>query len=364
MPVKILKFMDWTTKMSKNVLLDDFDNILSSELDVSKFTNQKFFITGATGLIGSLLVKFLLYANNQQDLNITVYAMIRNQDKANKIFVNYLNDQHLKFVVAHLGENDLTLDAPIDYIIHPAAVTQSKLMVLDPVGTIKTAVNGTEEILRFAVDHKVKSMVYVSSMEVYGQFNSEAKVTEKDLGFVDLTSARSCYPESKRMCELLCTAYADEYDLNVKIARLAQTFGAGILPTENRVFAQFARSVMCSEDIILHTEGKSEGNYVYTADAVKALLFLLFNGETKQAYNVSNENNHMTIRQMAEMVVRKFGQNGEQVVVDIPKENMGYAPDTHMWLDNTKLCSLGWKPTKNMVQSYKSLIDWMKQENI
>lgn len=347
--------------MSENVLLEDFNTVLDSELDVSKFTHQNIFITGATGLIGSLLVKFLLYANNQQDLNITVYAMIRNQEKANKIFADYLDDQHLKFVVAHLGEDDLELDAHLDYVIHPAAVTQSKMMVSDPVGTIKTAVNGTEEILRFAVNHQVKAMVYVSSMEVYGQFKSEAKVTEKDLGFIDLTLARSCYPESKRMCELLCTAYSDEYGLNVKIARLAQTFGAGVLPTENRVFAQFARSVIQGEDIVLHTEGKSEGNYVYTSDAIKALLFLLLNGETKQAYNVSNEDNHMTIREMAEMVVREFGQGGEKVVVDIPKENMGYAPDTHMWLDNSKLRSLGWEPTKNMVLSYKSLIDWMNQ---
>lgn len=62
---------------------------------------------------------------------------------------------------------------------------------------------------------------------------------------------------------------------------------------------------------------------------------------------------------MAEMVVRQFGQDGERVVVDIPKENMGYAPDTHMWLDNSKLCSLGWKPTKNMIESYRYLIDWL-----
>lgn len=345
--------------MTQSVLLEDFDEILNSELKIDQFKNQSIFITGATGLIGSLLVKFLLYANEQRNLNVNIYAMIRNQEKANKIFADHLNDSKLHFVIAHLGQNDLALDAHLDYIIHPAAVTQSKLMVTDPVGTIKTAVNGTEEVLRFATDHHVKSVVYVSSMEVYGQYNSEAKIKEDNLGYVDLTSARSCYPESKRLCELLCTAYSDEYKLNVKIARLAQTFGAGILPTENRVFAQFARSVMSGEDIVLHTEGKSEGNYVYTADAIKALLFLLLNGETKQAYNVSNEDNHMTIRQMAEMVVKEFGHADEKVVVDIPKENMGYAPDTHMWLDNSKLRSLGWKPTKNMYQSYDRLISWM-----
>ena len=63
------------------------------------------------------------------------------------------------------------------------------------------------------------------------------------------------------MCECLCSAYASEYQLPVKIARLAQTFGAGVNPSETRVFAQFARSLIHGEDIILHTEGKSYGNY-------------------------------------------------------------------------------------------------------
>lgn len=348
----------------ESILTEDFDTILDSELDVAKFSNQSIFVTGATGLIGSLLVKFLLYANQKKNLNIKIYAMIRNENKANNIFSNSVNDSHLKFVIANLGENDLKLDEHVDYIIHPAAVTQSKLMISDPVGTIKTAVNGTEEVLRFASEHKVKSMVYVSSMEVYGQFNSEAKVKETDLGYVDLTSARSCYPESKRLSELLCVAYSEEFNLNVNVARLAQTFGAGILPTENRVFAQFARSVIHSKDIVLHTEGNSEGNYIYTADAIKALLFLLLQGETKQAYNVSNNENHMTIRQMAEMVVKEFGTDGEKVIVDIPKENMGYAPETHMWLDNSKLTALGWKPTKGMKDSYKNLIAWMIEKNM
>lgn len=345
--------------MKSNVLTQDFDTILNSELDVNFFKNQHFFITGATGLVGSLLVKFLIYANKAEKLNLKIYAMIRNPEKAKKIYSG-IDLSCVRFVIAHLGENDLDCDAKIDYLIHPAAVTQSKLMITDPVGTIKTAVNGTEEILRFAVHKKVKAMVYVSSMEVYGQVNSNGKIREGDLGFIDLTSARSSYPESKRLCELLCTSYSDEYNLNVKIGRLAQTFGAGILPTENRVFAQFARSVINHKDIVLHTKGQSEGNYVYTADAIKGLLYLLLYGNTKEAFNISNESSHMTIREMAELVIHNFGTKNEKIVIDIPKTSMGYAPITHMWLDNTKLRNLGWKPTIDLKSSYSRMIEWMK----
>lgn len=349
--------------MKSNILSEDFDNILNSELDVDEFKDQHFFITGATGLIGSLLVKFLIYANKIRSLNIEIYAMIRNPDKAKRIYKN-CDLSHVHFVIAHLGQNDLKCDAQIDYIIHPAAITQSKLMIQKPIETIQTAVNGTEEILKFATLKNVKSMVYVSSMEVYGNINKKNKVIEQDLGFIDLTSARSSYPESKRMCELLCTAYSDEYHLNVKIARLAQTFGAGVLSSENRVFAQFAKSVINNQDIILHTTGISEGNYIYTADVVKGLLFLLIKGSTKEAYNISNENNHMTIKEMANLVIDNFGSLSEKVVIDIPKENMGYAPDVHLWLSNKKMKELGWKPTYDMYQSYKRMIDWMKIEGM
>lgn len=115
---------------------------------------------------------------------------------------------------------------------------------------------------------KNAAMVYVSSMEVYGNPNLTHEVSEEDYGYINLSNVRSSYPESKRMCECLCTAYASQYGVQVCTARLAQTFGAGILATENRVFAQFARSAISGSDIVLHTLGQSEGNYVYTSDAI------------------------------------------------------------------------------------------------
>ena len=250
-----------------------------------------------------------------------------------------------------------------DFIIHAAAVTTSKLMVSQPVDNIKTAVNGTDKMLKFAVDKKCSSFVYISSMEIYGQPFTEGKTAEQDLGYIDIASVRSCYPEGKRMCECLCTAYASQYGLNVKSARLAQTFGPGILPTENRVFAQFARSAMNGQDIVLHTMGTSEGNYVYTRDAVKAIIMLLTEGMSGQAYNIANEDSHMTIRQMAELVAKEIADNQIKVVIDIPKDNrsLGYAPGVKMWLDASKMKSLGWNPEVDLVESYRRMMKWMER---
>ena len=345
----------------KDVLEEDFDKITKRDISWDALRNSSFVITGATGLIGSLIVKYLLYANRTMNFGANIYAVVRNVEKADKIFAEEKTDA-LTYVVADLTKEKVNCEGDCDYIVHAAAVTASKVMVSDPVGTICTSIDGTEKMLQLAVEKKAKAFIYISSMEIYGQPTVGGKTAEKDLGYVDIENVRSCYPEGKRMCECLCTAYAAQYGVNVISARLAQTFGAGILPTENRVFAQFARSVMRGENIVLHTTGESEGNYVYTADAIAAIMTLLVKGKAGGAYNIANEDSHITIRNMAELVAREIAGEKIQVVIDIPEDSvsLGYAPPVKMWLDASKMRELGWKPEIGLVEAYKRMICWMK----
>ena len=158
----------------------------------------------------------------------------------------------------------------------------------------------------------------------------------------------------------MCVAYLKEYGVPVKIARLAQTFGAGILPNENRVFAQFAKSVIHGENIILHTKGLSEGNYCYTRDCMTGLLTILLKGKDGEAYNVSNPNSHATIVDMAKMVAHKIAKGNIEVLFDIPETNtFGYAADTKMKLSSNKLQKLGWNPEIGLEEAYKRMIEDM-----
>ena len=167
-----------------------------------------------------MLTRFLFYADQQIGLNLRILALIRNQEKAQRLYTDYLPGP-LKFVVAELGHGNLQLTEKVDYIIHAAAVTGSKQMVTDPVRTIHTALWGMDEVLRAAVENQAAAMVYLSSMEVYGQPTTTGQTAETDLGYVDLNNVRSSYPEGKRMSELLCNSYAEQYGLRVMAARLA-----------------------------------------------------------------------------------------------------------------------------------------------
>ena len=320
-----------------SVLEEDLKYIANYSLPYEEMKGTTVLVTGATGLIGVSIVRALVAIGD-----IKVIAHVRNREKAEEIY-GALLQKNVELYVDDITK-EINVSENIDYIFHCASITTSKTMIEKPVETICTSVEGTKNILELAKNKKSKSVIYVSSMEMYGAFNNlNHDVTEKDLGYVDNLKIRSNYPESKRLCENMCIAYMSEYNIPVKIARLAQTFGAGILPGENRVFAQFAKSAIKGEDIVLHTKGISEGNYCYTRDCITGLLTILLKGKNGEAYNVSNPESHITIADMAYMVADKIAEGRIKVVFDIPSENkFGYAADTKMKLNSSKLQALGW----------------------
>lgn len=313
-----------------------------------------YLITGATGYIGSMLISYIM----EQEKNVNIIALVRNKDKAKNML-----PADVKIVAADLTDraamNELRVEC--DYIIHCASVTKSAEMVNHPVEVTESIVNVTQNVLELAKRCHVKGMVYLSSMEVYGNIKCEDgnRASEDDAfrGTVDLLCLRSCYPLGKRMAENLCYSYYKEYGVRVKIARLAQTFGRGILVSDTRVFAQFAKAAREGRDIVLHTEGKSMGNYCGIDDALAGIKIILERGKDGEAYNVVNESNTMTILQMAELVANKIAGGKIKVVFDIPSDNLyGYGADTGLVLSGKKLMELGWTPSQSMEDMYNTMI--------
>lgn len=346
-----------------DTLQQDLERIAASEMiDWEELKGKSVLVTGATGLIGSQMVQALTLAGMQRGLNLTVIAAVRNGKKAERMLASCM-PYGLKIAVVDLMK-PITLDVPVDYILHGASVTTSKDFVDRPVETILTALKGTEHILELAREKQVKGMVYLSSMEAYGVVDPEHYIVrEKDYGYIDPLQVRSSYSESKRMAEGLCGAYTHEYQIPVKTVRLAQTFGAGAPENENRVFVQFARSVMTGTDIVLHTDGSKAHCYCYTSDAVLGLLTVLLRGTPGEAYNVSNEATFSTIREMAEMLIRKYPESGSKLVFDIPEDanKFGYAPTSRMLVNAEKVTALGWKPEISLEGMFERLIASMGQ---
>lgn len=348
--------------IDNEIYLEDLENIISdSNINYEELKNCNILITGGTGLIGSLITNTLLYLNMKKDLNINIYLPVRNIEKANKLYEKQSTNK------LHIFENDvcnmINLNENIDYIIHAASQTSSKSFAEKPVETIETILSGTRNVLKFAKDNKVKKIVFLSTMETYGRPETNEKITEEHSTNLVTSESRNCYPIAKRMAENLCICYADEYGIETSIVRLTQTFGPGVKYTDGRVFAEFARCAIENRNIILHTNGETERNYLYTSDAVRAIFTVLLKGNNKEIYNASNELTYCSILEMANMVANKCTNNSIivdcQVEADISK--YGYAKTLKMNLDSTKLKQLGWSASVDLEDMYKRLIKTMEK---
>lgn len=327
----------------------DIQSVIQNKDLLEGLKGKTVFISGATGLIGSMLLKTLHTANEQYGLDIKLKGQVRNKEKAEKL----LDGVNVELVYDFYTS--------CDFVVHTVSPTISKFFIEHPVETIKSSVESAMEVLETAKKNNA-SMVYLSSMEEYGvPYNPGEVMTEDKVGVIDHLNVRSSYSESKRLCECLCASYASEYGVDVKIARLAQTVGAGVPLTDNRMPMQFARAVVEEKDIVLHTEGRSVSNFVYLSDALKGILLLVENGEAGQAYNVCNDKETRSVREIAELVSRDVAGGTIKVVVE-RKECMGYAPDNTMRLNTDKLRGLGWIADVGMVEAYRRLVEYLRDE--
>lgn len=337
------------------ILDDDINRIVNDKnIDWKVLHGANVLVTGATGLIGSLCIKAML----NLDYSVNIYALVRDEEKARLLLGNEVN-----YVVGDV-RSPIDLSVSPDYIIHCAAVTKSKMMIESPVETLDILINGTKNILNLAKNNDTKSIVYVSSMEAYGvTTDNQNPITEDKLGYIDLSSARSSYPEGKRASECLCSAYYHQFGLRVKAVRLALTMGAGIPISDNRVAMQFARSVVNGDDIVLHTEGKSFSNFCYTSDSIRGIFTVLLKGQNGEIYNVCNDKETRSIREIAELVRDKVANGKISIKFEIPENNcFGYAPDTVLKLSSSKLIELGWLPEIDLESAYERLVQYIKGE--
>ena len=338
-----------------DIMAEDIIDVSNASIINWELLKEKtIFITGATGLLGSQIVKTLIYVNEVKGLNIRLLLLVRSFQKAKDVFGEKINNEKIKIIEGDIMTNPV-VDETIDYIIHGACPTSSKFFVEKPVETIDIILNGTKNMLELAKLKHVLGFVFLSSLEIYGTPSHSNLIVENDYGYIDNLNVRSSYSEGKRMAECLCVSYCKEYDIPVKIIRLSQTFGPGVEYNDGRVFAEFIRSAIEKKDIILHTQGKTVRTYCYTKDAILAILFLLINGEKGEAYNVSNPETAISIKDMAQLVCDTFADANIKVKIDIPEDvsKFGYNPEMIIKLDTNKIEKMGWKATTDLQEMFK-----------
>lgn len=327
----------------------------NNNLFIDNLRCKSILITGVSGQIGSALAAYLSGLNRSHGLALKIYGQTRDISDSK---LSELLPEVLELVESPLENLQERLSITrLDYIVHLASPTASLYFVTKPVETIDSIINGTRGVLEYAMNFEDRpTVLYVSSMEVYGDVPKQLQpITEDVLGNLDLSNPRSSYPMAKRLAEHLSLCYATEYGLPVKIARPCQTFGGKVALSDQRVYAQIARSVKAGQPVILNTPGEQSHCFCETEDMVRGLLFVLLLGEEKGIYNIANPDTYCSIRQMAEQVCDHF-KTGSEVRIKLDPSR-GYPPTTHLKLDTHKIQALGWQPQKDLMEMYESIMD-------
>lgn len=302
---------------------------------------KSFLITGASGLIGTVMVDALMLLSEQKKYEITVYAVGRNEAKMRERFTRYIERENFHIILHDVNQPFLEINR-VDYLIHAASNTHPVAYSTDPVGTITTNVIGTNHLLKYAVEHQVERVVFLSSVEIYGEATEGMdEFYEGDCGYIDCNTVRAGYPESKRVGESLCQAYLEKYGLDVVIPRLCRVYGPTMREEDSKALAQFIHKVVAGENIVLKSDGTQYYSYIHVMDAVTAIFVVLLKGDKGRAYNVASEKSNITLRELAEKLAKSANVSVQMEIPDAI-ESKGYSKATRAILNNEKLKKLGW----------------------
>lgn len=332
---------------SNKIVQEDLLDIYDSKLDFNKLDNKSILITGATGMLAAYIVYFLHYLNVVRNKNIKIFALVRNKSKAENLFKELLNDKNFIIVEQDICE-EIKLNEKIDLILHLASSANPSTILNNPVSIIKANTVGTLNVFEFA--RKNNSKVFFSSTrEIYGKIEDINHIKENDMGICNCLEERACYPESKRISETICTSYNLQYGISYQIARIAHVYGPGMnIDNDGRIMSDIISDVVNNRNIVLKSAGTALRSFCYLSDAVIGIFTILLNGKNNEVYNLSNEIEEITIKDLAELCKNLFPEKKLKVEYRISNDNKGYTNYKRVGLDNSKLSELGWRIKMNL----------------
>ncbi len=342
---------------SNQIISEDIADIVDSDLNWESFRDKTVLVSGANGFLPAYLVYSMLSASRVKNLNISVIALVRNKEKGENRFFDFLSNPNFNILVQDVCD-PISVSGPVHYIIHAASQASPKFYGIDPVGTLKANVTGTLNLLQLASEKKVERFLYFSSSEVYGSLPPDKIPTkESDFGYIDPTNVRACYAESKRMGETICVSWMHQFKIPIVIVRPFHTYGPGMDLNDGRVYADFIANMVNSTDITMKSDGSAIRAFCYISDAAKAFFKVLLNGEAGQAYNVGNDECESSIIDLAEKLitlepsknlkVKRFEEQGSNYMKSLVSRN---APDI------SKIKNLYWFPTVDIEKGFSRTI--------
>lgn len=344
----------------------DIDEVLAVMPELEQLSGKRVLITGASGLICSAIIDVLIrwndtHANEDPDKAIRIFAAGRSEDKVNSIFSPYCEKEwfsYIRYEAEYIGKERGHI---YDYIIHGAANAYPGRISKNPVETLTEGVVGIMNLMDYAIQlEKKPRILLISSSDVYGNKNTATPNKINEYGAIDILNPRNSYTIAKCASESLCVSYADEYGIDSVIVRPGHIYGPTASISDNRVSSAWAYDVARGKDIVMKSDGAQIRSYCYCLDCASAILTVLLKGETAKAYNISNPESVISIKELAEILAKT---GGVELKMELPsdEDKKGFNPMRNSSLDATELVNLGWKGLFDAERGLEHTVEILKE---
>ena len=308
-------------------------------------TSKRILVTGGAGFLGSHLCERLLSEGHD-------VLCVDNFFTGRRSNVAHLLGSPRFEVMRH----DVTfpLYVEVDEIYNLACPASPIHYQHDPVQTTKTSVHGAINMLGLAKRLRAK-ILQASTSEVYGDPVVHPQ-TEDYWGNVNPIGFRSCYDEGKRCAETLFFDYRRQHNLRIKVARIFNTYGPRMHPQDGRVVSNFIMQALAGEPITIYGDGRQTRSFCFVSDLIDGLVRLMDTGdEVTGPINIGNPV-EMTIRELAEAVIRLTGSSSQLINAPLPQDDpVQRQPDISLARQ-----TLGWQPSVDLETGLKATITYFR----
>lgn len=346
---------------NKDIIKTDIDEIAKS---IKKIVNQlegkTIVITGGSGFLGRYILGTLIFLNKKVLRRPCKIISIDNYitSSGSKILDK---ERYVKYI-KHDVAKPLNIPGKVDFIMHAAGIASPIYYQKYQLETIDVAVNGTRNMLELAKRKKVKSFLFFSSSEIYGNPTSDAIPTKEIYnGNVSSIGPRSCYDESKRLGETLCMTYYSVYKTPIKMVRPFNVYGPGLRSSDYRVVPAFILNAIKGKAIPVHANGKQTRTFCYISDAVAGFFKVLLSEKNGEVYNVGNDDNEINMNQLAKTLNGIFDNKLKIRNISYPKDYPQGEPQRRC-PDLSKIKKeLGYSLNVDLKEGLRRTLAWCRQ---
>jgi dTDP-glucose 4,6-dehydratase len=303
-------------------------------------------VLGASGFLGSHLCDELIARGDE---------VVGIDDLSSSTGVNLKvleSEPRFTFLKGDIAEG-IPVRGTVDAVLNFASPASPPRYLETPIQTLRTGSRGTDNALQFALENNAR-FIMASTSEVYGDPTISPQV-ETYWGNVNSIGERSCYDEAKRYAEALCMAYWREYQANIGIVRIFNTYGPRLDPTDGRVVSNFVCQALQGQNLTVYGDGSQTRSFCYVDDEIRGILALLDSNE-RGPINIGNPV-EFTMLELAELVLDLTGSQSQLVYETLPADDpLQRCPDITLARELLK-----WEPTVELREGLRNTIDWFQK---